>query len=119
MEVIDIFGVIGWGEVFVFFLFWYIEEIIGICLYMLKDFFIFNVVGCEFNYFFDVLDSLVCYKGNWMVKVGFEFVVWDIYVKKKGIFFVEVLGGIRDKVFVGVVVGLVFFNDMLKEIESY
>lgn len=84
---------------------------------MLKDFFILNVVGCEFFYLLDVFDCFECFKGNCMVKVGFELVVWDLYVKKKGIFFVEVLGGKKDKVFVGVVVGFVLVDEMFWEIE--
>ncbi len=42
-----------------------------------------------------------------------------ISMQKEGHFLAEALGGIRDKVPAGVVVGLAPLDDMLKEIESY
>ncbi len=119
VEAIDISGVTGWGEVSAFSSPWYTEETIGTCLHMLKDFFIPNVVGREFNHPSDVPDSLARYKGNRMAKAGLESAVWDIYAKKKGISLAEALGGTREKVPAGVVVGLAPLDDMLKEIESY
>ncbi|MGK9269164.1 o-succinylbenzoate synthase [Bacillus inaquosorum] len=119
VEAIDTSGVTGWGEVSAFSSPWYTEETIGTCLLMLKDFFIPNVVGREFKHPSEVPDSLARFKGNRMAKAGLESAVWDIYAKKKGISLAEALGGTRDKVPAGVVVGLAPLDDMLKEIESY
>ncbi|QUN08683.1 o-succinylbenzoate synthase [Bacillus sp. L381] len=119
VEAIDETGRTGWGEVSAFSSPWYTEETIQTCAHMLKDFFIPNIVGREFSHPSDVPDSLVRFKGNRMAKAGLESAVWDLYAKKKGISLAEALGGKRDKVPAGVVVGIASADEMLREIEQY
>jgi O-succinylbenzoate synthase len=53
-----------------------------------------------------------------MAKSGLETALWDIYTKKLGKPLWQVIGGVRDKIEVGVAIGILPFNDLVKAVEK-
>lgn len=84
----------------------YSYETVGTAWHILQDFLIpaiFNqeVMGAE-----DLHKRMAFVRGHLMAKAGLEMAVWDLLGKAQGISLKEMLGGVRQKVEVGVSVGL-------------
>lgn len=68
----------------------------------------------------DVTTALQKIRGNRMAKSGFEFAIWDWFGKKQGRSLASMLGGTRDRVAVGVSVGIQKDIDtLLKVVGAY
>ncbi|ASB87783.1 o-succinylbenzoate synthase [Bacillus sonorensis] len=119
IEAEDKNGVTGWGEVSAFSSPWYTEETTETCYHMLKDFFIPAVLRESFAHPSQIPETLRGYKGNRMAKAGLEAAFWDIYAQINGISLSKALGGVKQEVPAGVVVGLAPLDDMLQEIDQY
>jgi o-succinylbenzoate synthase len=119
VEVQDVDGVIGWGEVVAFSSPWYTEETIKTCWHVIEEFLIPKLLNSEISNP-DELDFL--FKGikrNHMAKAGIESAVWDLYAKMQHSPLAKVLGGTRKEIEAGVVVGIGSVEAMVATITRY
>ena len=84
----------------------YSYETIGTALHILQDFIVPAVLGQEITTAEDLQQRMAFVRGHLMAKAGLEMALWDLLGKARGISLREMLGGVRQKVDVGVSVGL-------------
>ncbi|MEH7379656.1 o-succinylbenzoate synthase [Bacillus sp. JJ1533] len=106
VEMEDIDGVVGWGEVVAFSSPWYTEETIKTCWHLLEDYLIPKVLQEEYEHPQQLQKSLQFVKRNNMAKASLDMAMWDLYAKKQGIPLSKALGGTREFVDSGVVVSI-------------
>lgn len=117
----DTEDVVGWGEAPVDDGPWYSYETVDTTLYVYREFIVpllrkKHVLNnpCEF------IDIVKPIRGYRMAKAGIEFALWDLYAKKKNIPLYKLLGGVRDRVEVGVSIGIIGNMDrLIKAIDKY
>lgn len=119
VEVEDVDGVIGWGEVVAFSSPWYTEETIQTCWHMLEDYLVPNVLKEEFEHPEQLQKSFQYIKRNNMAKASLDMAIWDVYSKKQGISLSKALGGTRDYIDSGVVVSIDSIERVLRKIEEH
>ncbi|MFS0687859.1 o-succinylbenzoate synthase [Sporosarcina sp. 179-K 8C2 HS] len=106
LEVHDELGNIGWGESVAFDAPWYTEETVETNLHMLRDFLIPLLLGKEIGHPDDTGPLFAPIRGNNMAKAALECAVWDLFAKRKGIPLAEALGGQRQRIEVGISIGI-------------
>lgn len=84
----------------------YAYETVGTAWHIYKDFIIPAVLGKDVVDVSDLHDRLSHIKGHNMAKAGLELAIWDLIGKREGRPLVDLLGGTRHRVQVGVSVGL-------------
>jgi O-succinylbenzoate synthase len=84
----------------------YNYETTGTAWHILKDFVAPSLLGQEVADAADFQNRVAGIRGHHLAKAGFEMALWDLIGKHKGKSLREMLGGRRDKVEVGVSVGL-------------
>ncbi|PGT91098.1 MULTISPECIES: o-succinylbenzoate synthase [Bacillaceae] len=119
VEVIDCDGVSGWGEVVAFSTPWYTEETISTCFHLLKDILIPLVISETFEHPDELQEIFKRIKRNQMAKASLEGAIWDLYAKKKNVSLSAALGGVRNEIECGVVVGISSFSNMIEQITRY
>ena len=113
-------GVIGWGEGVAFDAPSYTEETAKTTLHMLEDFLIPMLLRKELAHPAEVNELFKPIRRNYMAKAAIEGAVWDIYAQLKGQSLAQVIGGVRDKVAIGISIGLQPTEDELfRVIEDY
>jgi O-succinylbenzoate synthase len=113
-------GLIGWGESPAGLEPWYNEETTETAWSILKNFLV--PILCNNKFFspqeVDELFSPV--RGNKIAKTCLEFAVWDIFSKAENKSLSEFIGGEKQKVPVGVSIGIQKnINSLLKSVEDY
>ena len=106
LEVTDEQGTIGFGESVAFDTPWYNEETLKTNWHILEDFLIPLVLNKEIQHP-DELEQL--FKGirkNYMAKSAIEGAIWDIYVQQTNQSLAQVLGGTKEKIEVGISLGI-------------
>lgn len=84
----------------------YSYETVGTAWHILQEFLVPAVLNHEINSV-DVLQGHMAFaRGHLMAKAGLEMALWDLLGKDRGMSLREMLGSVRDKVEVGVSVGL-------------
>jgi O-succinylbenzoate synthase len=81
-------------------------ETVGTAWHILEDFIIPAVRGVNIDHpkdYYHLVDSI---RGHHMAKAGLEMALWDIYGKQEGKSFKQLLGGERERVPVGVSIGI-------------
>lgn len=106
LEVHDELGNTGWGESVAFDAPWYTEETVETNLHMLRDFLIPLLLGKDISHPDSVGSLFAPIRGNNMAKSALEGAVWDLYAKRKGITLAEALGGQRERIEVGISIGI-------------
>ncbi|MGG0668160.1 o-succinylbenzoate synthase [Lederbergia citrisecunda] len=106
LEVYDELGNSGWGESVAFDAPWYTEETVETSLHMLSDFLIPLLLGKEISHPDQVGNLFSPIRGNNMAKASIEGAIWDLYAKRKGISLAEALGGQRERIEVGISIGI-------------
>lgn len=119
IELHDEEGRSGWGEVVAFSQPWYTEETVRTAWHIITDFLVPIILRNNISHPYDVSRLFASIKRNNMAKAGVEGAVWDLYAQQTGQSLAKALGGIRDKIEVGVVVGLDTLPNMLHQIEQY
>ena len=112
-------GLIGWGECPVSATFGYSYETTTTAWHALKDFLIPQLLGrpLEIGAMVQIGEFL---RGHHMARAGLEAALWDILAQSKGIALSKALGGTRDRVPVGVSIGIQpSLEALLGKIESY
>lgn len=119
VEMEDINGVRGFGEVVAFAEPWYTEETIQTAYHIIKDFLAPMLFQGTIYHPHDVAALFSVVKRNNMAKAGLEGAVWDIYAQIQQLPLAKAIGGEREKIPVGVVVGINQPSIMLQQIAAY
>ena len=115
IEAKDESGVIGWGEGVAFDAPWYTEETVKTSLHMLEDYLIPLLLNKELAHPDEVNALFQPIRRNNMAKSAIEGAVWDIYAQQTNQSLASALGGIQEKIEVGVSIGLQQTYDALNE----
>ena len=108
-------GLTGWGECTAGAGPWYSSETIGTAWHVLRDFLIPAVLGHEVTTPADVVARFRPVRGHAMARAGLENAVWDLLAQARGVALAGLLGGQRERVKVGVSVGIEPTLDLLLE----
>ncbi len=111
-------GVIGYGECVADRDPGYAYETSGTAWHILKDFIIPEVLGKSFGGPTEFPLMVSGIRGHQMAKAGLELALWDLQGKQLGKSLSEMLGGIRDKVDVGVSIGIKPTKEKLLEVTA-
>ncbi|HEY3311947.1 MAG TPA: o-succinylbenzoate synthase [Anaerolineales bacterium] len=99
-------GLVGWGECAADADPGYSYETTGTVMHILKDFVLPLLVGQTVTDATDFQRRVSAIRGHYLAKAGVEMALWDLLGKRDGKSLKEMLGGVVDKVNVGVSVGL-------------
>ncbi len=99
-------GLVGWGECVALSFPDYCYECTAINWLVLKEFLIPALKGVEINSPNDFREAIAHITGHNMAKAGLETAVWDLLGKRDGKSLQAMLGGMGDRVKVGVSVGV-------------
>jgi O-succinylbenzoate synthase len=117
---VDCNGITGWGESVAEGTPFYSYETVQTAWHILRDFLIPSILGKDLA---DVDEAIGLYdrvRGHMMAKAGLEAALWDAFAKARGISLSKILGGVRDKVDVGVSIGIQpSANELIKKVEGY
>ena len=117
---VDAEGVTGWGESVAEGTPFYSYETVPTAWHIMKDFLIPSIIGKEINEASDVVKMYERVRGHMMAKAGIEAAIWDALAKSKGISLSKLLGGTREKINVGVSIGIPSSaNELLRNIEHF
>ncbi len=106
IELIDCDGIIAYGEVEAFARPDYTEETIETAYNIITTFLIPGLQNWQFTHPQDFREKFKWIRGNQMAKAGIEMALWDLYAKKKEVSLQELIGGTKQKVAVGVSLGI-------------
>lgn len=103
---VDAEGVTGWGESVAEGTPFYSYETVTTAWHILNDFLIPSILGKDLSSVDEAIASYAKVRGHMMAKAGLEAALWDAFAKTKNISLSKMLGGVRDKVDVGVSIGI-------------
>lgn len=103
---LDADGIVAWGESPVGGAPFYNEENTNTVWTIEQDFLAPMLLQADLQGPDDVTQVFAKVRGNRMAKAGLEFAVWDLFGKRDGVSLAKMLGGTRDRVAVGVSVGI-------------
>lgn len=106
VEVKDELGNTGWGESVAFDAPWYNEETYKTNWIILEDFLIPLLEGKEIEHPREVNDIFEPIRKNNMAKAMVEGAIWDLYAKRTNQPLWKALGGTREKIEVGISIGI-------------
>jgi O-succinylbenzoate synthase len=99
-------GLIGYGECVASHDPGYNYETIGTAWHILKDFIVPLILGKDVLDAADFQSRVVSIRGHHLAKAGVEMALWDLLGKRSGKSLRELFGGVREKVEVGVSIGI-------------
>ena len=99
-------GVTGWGECVASGRPWYSYETTGTSWHVLKDFLVPQLLVMEFDSVSDIVSGFHWMRGHHMARACLENAVWDLLTRAQGVSLAQALGGTRERVPVGVSVGI-------------
>jgi o-succinylbenzoate synthase len=103
---VDAEGITGWGESVAEGTPFYSYETVATAWHILKDFLIPSILGKNISGIDVALNSYKKVRGHMMAKAGLEAALWDLFAKSRGISLSKLLGGSREKIDVGVSIGI-------------
>ncbi|MEK5488658.1 o-succinylbenzoate synthase [Lysinibacillus sp. FSL M8-0355] len=106
VEARDESGITGWGETVAFVAPWYTEETLKTTWHMLQDFLIPILLHKEIGHPDEVNSLFAPIRRNCMAKASIEGAVWDIYAQLTKQSLAQALGGQKQRIEVGVSVGI-------------
>jgi o-succinylbenzoate synthase len=113
-------GLTGWGEAATSAGPWYEYETVETCWHVLRDFLCPRIVGQEISAPEDVVRLLAPVRGHHIAKMGLEAAVWDLMAKAQDKPVSQLLGGVQDRISVGVSIGIQeSVSSLLQRIETY
>lgn len=119
IEVIDADGIKGYGEAVAFSSPWYTEETVKTNFHMLTDFLIPLVQKKVITHPDQANEIFKPIRRNNMAKAALETALWDLYSKQLGESLATHLGGTRQQIPAGAVVGAESIKEALQQIEKY
>ena len=99
-------GLIGYGECVATHDPGYNYETTGTSMHILKDFVAPLILGQDVKDAHDFQERVSSIRGHHLAKAGVEMALWDLLGKREGKSLKELFGGVRDKVEMGVSVGI-------------
>ncbi len=99
-------GLTGWGECVAGDGPWFSCETVETAWHILGDFLIPAILGAEIASPADVVRRFRRVRGHPMARAGLENAVWDLLAQAEGLPLAAYLGGVRDRVPVGVSIGI-------------
>lgn len=99
-------GLIGWGECVASYNPGYNYETTGTAMHILKEFISPLILGKDIKDALDFQKHVEGIRGHHLAKAGVEMALWDLIGKREGKSLKQLFGGVRDKVEVGVSVGI-------------
>jgi o-succinylbenzoate synthase len=113
-------GVSGWAESVAAVEPFYKEETIKTNWHIMEDFLIPLLLEQSIEHPDEVSERFKHIRGNYMAKAALEGAVWDLYAKEQGIPLAKALGGSKEKIEVGISIGIQdTVDDLLGLIEKY
>jgi O-succinylbenzoate synthase len=85
---------------------WYSYETMDTAWHVMRDYLVPRLLGQEIDGPERVWDLFAPIRGHNMAKAGLEMMMWDLFAKANGVSLSMLLGGTRDRVAVGVSVGI-------------
>lgn len=119
LEVIDSYGISGYGEGVAFSTPWYTEETVETSLHIIGDVLIPLLKKHPINHPEDAAIVFQSVRRNHMAKAGLEMAIWDLYAKQSTKSLAAIIGGTRGKIASGVVVAADSLMNSLYQIEKY
>lgn len=120
VEVKDELGNVGWGESVAFDSPWYNEETYKTNWIILEDFLIPLLEGKVIEHPNEVNDLFEPIRKNNMAKAMVEGAIWDLYAKRTNQPLAKALGGTRNKIEVGISIGIQkSIDDLMVLIDDY
>jgi O-succinylbenzoate synthase len=117
---VDADGVTGWGESVAEGTPFYSYETVQTAWHILQDFLIPSILGKEIASVDEAIASYAKVRGHMMAKAGLEAALWDAFAKKADIPLSKMLGGTREKIDVGVSIGIQSsVPELIKKVEGY
>ena len=117
---VDSNGLTGWGECVAEETPFYSYETVKTAWHILEDFLIPSILQKHFSNIDEVIKSFSQVRGHRMAKAGIEAAVWDVLAKSKRISLSQMLGGTRDKIDVGVSIGIQKSeSELIKKVSEY
>jgi O-succinylbenzoate synthase len=99
-------GLTGWGEAATSAGPWYEYETVETCWHVLSEFLAPQVVGQRVTAPEDVVGLMAPVRGHNIAKMGLEAAVWDLVARGQGRSVSALLGGVRERIPVGVSIGV-------------
>jgi o-succinylbenzoate synthase len=115
IEAEDQRGVAGLGETVAFSTPWYTEETVKTCYHMLKDILIPLLERHPVSHPKELGNLFDTVRGNAMAKASLEMAIWDLYARQQEKPLWYVLGGTRENVLAGAVVGADSIEGMISQ----
>jgi O-succinylbenzoate synthase len=103
---VDAGGVTGWGECVAGANPYYSYETTATAWHVLRDFLVPAVLGRDVTDPGDAIAPWARVRGHMMAKAGLESALWDAFAKARRVSLSKLLGGVRDRIDVGVSVGI-------------
>jgi o-succinylbenzoate synthase len=103
---VDAGGVTGWGESVAGATPYYSYETTQTAWHILREFLIPAVLGAEISSVADAIAPGTRVRGHMMAKAGLESALWDAFAKAQGVSLSRILGGTRERIDVGVSIGI-------------
>jgi O-succinylbenzoate synthase len=117
---VDADGVTGWGESVAEGTPFYSYETVQTAWHILQDFLIPSILGKDLSSIDEAIQLYSRVRGHMMAKAGLEAAVWDVFAKSKNISLSKLLGGTREKIDVGVSIGIQSNPEtLIKKVEGY
>lgn len=113
-------GLSGWAETVSDSIPIFHEETVKTNWHMLKDILIPTLMKTELKHPDDVSEAFKDLRGNYNAKAALDGAIWDLYAKENGISLAKAIGGVKDKIEVGVSVGIQKSEqELLQKIEGF
>ncbi|WP_053363695.1 o-succinylbenzoate synthase [Bacillus sp. FJAT-27251] len=120
VEVLGKSGLSGWGESVSIVEPIYNEETVQTNWHIMNDFLIPLLMKDPVGHPDELGERFKYVRGNFNAKAALEGAVWDLYAKEQGIPLAQALGGTKEKIEIGVSVGIQESElKMLRQIEGY
>jgi o-succinylbenzoate synthase len=117
---VDCNGLTGWGESVAEGTPFYSYETVQTAWHILRDFLIPAILGKDLAGVDENIALNDRVRGHMMAKAGLEAALWDAFAKARGISLSKMLGGVRDRIDVGVSIGIQpSVNELIKKVEGY
>lgn len=97
---------VGWGESVAGHAPVYSGETTETCVHMLRDFLIPALLGKEIEHPDDAHRLWAFARGNNMAKAVLDGALWDLYARREGLSLAQTLGGTRERISVGISLGI-------------
>jgi len=113
-------GLTGWAEAPTMSAPLYNEETTETAWHIMRDFLVPRIIGMKFVHPREIPAAYREIRGNHIAKSGIEGAVWDLYARVRGISLSRSLGGTRDRIAVGVSLGIEeSVERLLRKIERF